>query len=185
MFKKIFITIFVLVVLVALILSWEYFDFLTFKPESETIEVGENTEKILNPQLEKTIEDYLVTLPELAWQTEEGTSNICVFENLDSENELFPLSLWVYCAEYRIAENGEIEKLSGSSLPLLLDYPNELSFYDIEKFVIKIPRNGSLYSEDIKEIFPANLQRKILFHNSIADLHTEMDKKIIEIKISL
>ena len=189
MLKKIFLIILFIVIICLLVLGWQLFDFLRFDSElesqtenlsnqSQSTEV--NQDKGLNPVLVKTIEDYLVTLPELAWQVEEGTSNICVFENLDEENFLFPLSLWVYCSEYRVSENGEIEKFSGVSLPLLLDYPNELSFYDPAQFVVKIPGDGSNYGKDIKEIFPKNVQDKILNHNSIESLKIEMDEKIIE-----
>ena len=141
-------------------------------------------EKRLNPVLIETIENYLV-LNELAWQTKEGSSNICVFENLDNENELFPLSLWVYCSEYIILESGEIEKLSGSSVPLLLNYPNELSFYNLDLFTSKIPGDGSDYSKDIKEIFPENVQAQIFKHDSIDRLQVEMDEKINLLKLDI
>ncbi|MFH0845991.1 MAG: hypothetical protein V1851_01150 [Patescibacteria group bacterium] len=178
MFKKIIYLLLIIVGIGFLILLWQYFDFYNFKPEQEILLSEQNEKNNLNPQLKKTIEDYLVTLDDLAWQTEDETSNICVFENLDSDNELFPLSLWVYCVEYRIDESGEIEKFSGVSLPLLLDYPNELSFYDLEKFTFKIPRDGAFYGADIREIFSENIQEKILSHNSVEILETKLDEKI-------
>ncbi|MBU1046230.1 hypothetical protein KKH36_00415 [Patescibacteria group bacterium] len=176
-------TIYTIIALIIIIFGIQFFDFLMFD-ESEFIETPqeiteiENINKGLNPMLIETIEKYLITLPEVAWQTREGSSNICVFENLDLENELFPLSLWVYCSEYIMLENGEVEKLSGASLPLLLDYPNELSFYDPEKFSFKIPRDGALYSEDVKEMFSEEVQAKIFKHDSIDRLQIEMGEKI-------
>ena len=178
-----------MVVLLILIFGIQFFDFLTFE-EPEFIEDSLqifSTEIIekkepFNPILKETIENYLVTLPELAWQTQDQTSNICVFENLDLQNELFPLSLWVYCSEYNISEIGEIEKLSATSLPLLLNYPNELSFYNSEQFTYRIPRDGTLFNEDVKEIFSEEVQAKIFGYNNIYNLEIEMDMKINALK---
>ncbi|MBU4536504.1 hypothetical protein KJ603_00505 [Patescibacteria group bacterium] len=177
--------IYIIIALTIIIFGIQFFDFLMFD-ESKVVEIPQEIlateiiekEKVLNPSLIETLENYLITLPELAWQTKEGSSNICVFENLDLENELFPLSLWVYCSEYRISETGEIEKLSGASVPLLLDYPNELSFYNPEQFTYKIPRDGVLFSKDVKEMFSEDVQVKIFKHDSIDRLQIEMDEKI-------
>lgn len=113
-----------------------------------------------NDQIEKAIIDYLLTQKQFAWKTQENSNNFCSIENLDPKKELFPLYVWVYCAEYSL-ENGELETLSGSSGPVKIVYPNELSFYDLDRFSHEVPRNGSYYSEDIKEIFPENIQEKI------------------------
>jgi ribosome-associated translation inhibitor RaiA len=89
------------------------------------------------------------------------SQNFCVVENLDPEKELFPIYVWAYCGEY-IIQNGQLKTLSGSSGPVKIDYPNELSFYDSSRFSYEVPGDGSLYSEDIKRIFPENVQQKIL-----------------------
>ncbi len=113
-----------------------------------------------NKQLDIAVREYLRSQEDFCWQTVEGSEKICVFERLDS-NQLFPHYLWVRCGEF--TKNGDkVEENSGSSLPVMIDYPNELSFFDQEKFSHKIPRDGSLYLEDIKDIFPGELQNLVL-----------------------
>lgn len=114
-----------------------------------------------NDQVEKAITDFLVTQKNFTWKTEENSSNLCIIENLQPENELFPLYIWAYCAEYAF-DSGELEILSGSSGPAKIDYPNELSFYDLDRFSYEVPGLGSNYSQDIKTLFPADVQQKIL-----------------------
>ena len=112
-------------------------------------------------QLEKAITDYLLTQSQFSWETKANSQKLCVIENL-LEAELFPKYVWAYCVEYDV--DGKI--LSGSLLPAKIDYPNELSFYDIEGFSYEIPRDGSYYSEDIKRIFPQEIQQKIFNFDS-------------------
>ncbi|MDD4625444.1 MAG: hypothetical protein PHC82_03925 [Candidatus Pacebacteria bacterium] len=121
-------------------------------------------ENFKNPYMEKAIADYLLTQNDFSWKTEEGSYNFCTIKNLDPEKELFPLYIWAHCGEYVMAE-GELENLSGSSGPLKIDYPNELSYYDLQKFSYEAPRDGSYYSEDIKKIFPEKLWDKIFNFN--------------------
>jgi hypothetical protein len=116
----------------------------------------------LNNQLEKSITDYLVSQSQFSWKTKSDSRNLCVIENL-LENELFPKYVWAYCVEYD-ANNGKV--LSGSSLPVKIDYPNELSFYDIDGFSYEVPGDGSQYSEDVKRIFPQEIQQKIFNFDS-------------------
>lgn len=110
---------------------------------------------------DQAIEKYLASQKQFAWQTEENSQHLCVFDNLGNEDDLFPLSLWVYCQEY-IIEDGELIELSGVSGPVLVDYPNILSYYSLDKFSYQVPRDGSLYGQDIKIIFPLEIQNKIL-----------------------
>lgn len=109
------------------------------------------------------IEKYLLSQKDFVWETEIESSKTCVFENLESKNELFPLSLWISCNEYK-NEEGEIKHLSGVSLPILLNYPNELSYFEESKFSHKMPRNGSLFETDIREMFSKEAQKKISNH---------------------
>jgi len=44
---------------------------------------------------------------------------------------------------------------------VVINYPNEMSYYDSDKLIHNIPRDGSLYSQDIKNLFPSSLQKKI------------------------
>jgi len=113
-----------------------------------------------NNQIEKAITNYLLTQKNLSWKTKDDSHNFCAVENLRPEDELFPLYVWAYCGEYVIQE-GELKALSGSSGPVKIDYPNELSFYDLNKFSYEIPGNGSYYAEDVRRIFPKDIHQKI------------------------
>lgn len=122
------------------------------------LDVGENQGdnfSLGNTQLDLAVREYLQAQEVFSWQTMEGSKNICVFEKLDNY-ELFPHYLWVRCGEF-VRNGGTLEEKSGSSLPAKIDYPNELSFFDIHRFAYEIPRDGSLYTEDIKNIFPDEL----------------------------
>jgi len=125
--------------------------------------VFQPNDSLVNHQ-EKAIVDYLLTQEQFAWQTKENSKNICSIENL-GDNSLFPFYIWVYCSEYDI-EEGRLERLSGCSLPVKIDYPNELSFYDLSKFSYEMPRDGSLYSADVKRIFPESVQQLIFDFDS-------------------
>ena len=113
-----------------------------------------------NTQIEKAITDYLLTQKHFSWKTTIDSYNFCAVENLRPENELFPLYVWAYCGEY-VIQDGGLKILSGSSGPVKIDYPNALSFYDLDRFFYEVPRDGTYYSEDIKKIFPENLQQRI------------------------
>jgi hypothetical protein len=113
-----------------------------------------------NDQIEKAITEYLLAQNHFSWKIRDDSINFCAIENLEKENELFPLSVWAYCGEY-IIENEELKTISGSSGPVKINYPNELSFYDLNKFSYEAPRDGAYYTEDIKRIFSKKAQEKI------------------------
>jgi len=113
-----------------------------------------------NDYIEKAITNYLLTQKHFSWTIRNGDYNFCAVENLQSEKELFPLYLWAYCGEY-IVLNGELKTISGTSGPVKIDYPNELSFYDLNKFSYEAPGDGVQYSEDVKRIFPEDVRQKI------------------------
>ncbi|MFH1366430.1 MAG: hypothetical protein ABIH38_00380 [Patescibacteria group bacterium] len=113
-----------------------------------------------NDQIERTITNYFLTQKHFNWKTKDNSHNFCVVENLKPENELFPLYVWVYCGEY-IIQDGELKTLSGSSGPAKIDYPNELSFYDLSRFSYEVPGDGSHYAEDIRKIFPEDIWQHI------------------------
>ncbi|MCK9352222.1 MAG: hypothetical protein WCT49_05745 [Candidatus Paceibacterota bacterium] len=123
-------------------------------------ERGDTSGNFKNDQLEKAITNYLVTQKRFSWRNRDDSFALCVIENLDQENELFPFSLWVYCGEY-VVEDGQLKNVSGSSGPAKIHYPNELSFYDLRKFSYEAPGDGSQYSEDVRKIFPENVRQKI------------------------
>jgi hypothetical protein len=131
-----------------------------------------------NEQMEQAIIEYLLTQETLAWKTKEDTRNYCGVRNLGDKEDLFPLSLWVFCGEYRF-ENGDLEELSGYSGPIKLSYPNELSFYDIDKFDFEAPGDGSSYAQDIGRIFPEEV-RQIIYEFEVASLKAEVEDRARE-----
>ena len=132
-----------------------------------------------NNQVEKAITDYLLTQKYFSWKTTSDSNNFCVIENLNpTEDGLFPLYVWARCGEF-IMQNGEPKELSGMSAPVKINYPNHLSFCDLSKFSYEVPRDGSLYIEDVKTIFPLNSQKAVLNFNGVS-----LNKKIEEIALN-
>lgn len=119
-----------------------------------------------NEQADQAVREYFQTQPDFSWQTVEDSKNICVFDKLDT-SELFPHYLWVQCSEYKLV-NGKIRELSGSSMPAKIDYPNELSNFDQTKFTHEIPGDGTAYTEDIKRIFPDDIQDLAIRYDATA-----------------
>lgn len=118
-----------------------------------------------NVQMEKAIARYISTQERFILKTKEGSHRFCGIKNLDSERELFPLYIWAYCGEY-VLENGSLKTLSGSSGPVKVDYPNELSFYDPSRFTYEAPGDGSRYAEDVRNMFPKELHERIFNFDS-------------------
>ena len=115
-----------------------------------------------NDYQEKAITDYLLTQGQFSWQTKEESHSICSVENLGQAGGLFPFYVWAYCAEYTL-EEGKLKTLSGSSGPIKINYPNELSYYDLSKFSYQAPGDGSHHAQDIRMIFPEDIQ-EIIFN---------------------
>lgn len=122
-----------------------------------------NTNNNYLTQRNSAIKKYLLSKEGLSWKTDENSNRICVFKQLDN-NELFPISIWAYCVEYTKNKEDVIIN-SGLSLPLIIDYPNELSFFDLQRMTHQSPRDGSFYSEDIKNMFSKEAQNKIFNKN--------------------
>ncbi len=113
-----------------------------------------------NNQIEKAVINYLLTQKHFSWRTKDNSHNFCAIENLKPEKELFPLYVWACCGEY-IIQDGELRTLSGSSGPVKIGYPNELSFYDLNRFSYEVPGDGSYYAQDIRRIFPEDIWQDI------------------------
>jgi len=118
-----------------------------------------------NSQIEGAITKYLLSQNQFSWKTTEDSHNFCGIENLDPEKELFPIYVWAYCGEY-ITQDNDLINLSGYSVPAEINYPNELSFYDTNRFSFRSPRDGSFYTDDVINIFPENVQQKIFNFNA-------------------
>jgi hypothetical protein len=153
-------------VITLLIVTFFYF-YKTQKTYLDTSKLDDNFEakniQVNNyeEQRDKAITEYLLSQKSLAWKTKPESTNFCVFEVLDKEQQLFPISLWVRCGEFEF-QNNKTSELSGISAPILIDYPNELSYFNPQLFSHKLPRDGSLYLQDVKTIFPEYLQQTIL-----------------------
>ena len=106
-----------------------------------------------NTKLESAVIRYLLTEERFSSETKENSFRFCAIENLFPGNEIFPIYIWAYCGEY-IVEGSKLVSLSGLSGPVKINYPNELSFYTLDRFSYEIPRDGSEYSKDLKEILP-------------------------------
>jgi hypothetical protein len=130
---------------------------------------GQTASGFGNSQIEKAITDYLLSQKTFSWQTAEDSKNFCVIKNLLPENELFPLYIWARCGEF-ILQNDEVKELSGTSLPVKIDYPNELSYYDLNKFSYEIPRDGSANGADIEKIFPSAARKNFSANNEMANM---------------
>ena len=121
--------------------------------------VNEQMSGFGNAQLEKAVVDYLLTQNYFSWKTSDAGRNFCVAINLSQTDDIFPLYIWARCGEY-ILESGQVKEISGTSVPVKINYPNELSYYDITKFTYKVPRDGSYNGTDIERIFPAEVRKQ-------------------------
>ncbi|MDD5752952.1 MAG: hypothetical protein PHI45_02630 [Candidatus Pacebacteria bacterium] len=118
-----------------------------------------------NDQIEKAIIRYLLTEKYFSWRNRDDSHVFCVIENLKPDQELFPLYIWAYCGEYIIQDNG-LKTISGFSGPAKINYPNELSYYDLSKFSYEVPGDGADYTKDVKKKFPEDVQQKIFNHDA-------------------
>lgn len=113
-----------------------------------------------NPLIANAIEQYLLTQARFSWEARPDSYRSCTVVPLDRAEELFPVSVWAECGEY-ISEGNAVRMVSGSSGPVLVSYPNELSFYDPARFTYEVPRDGAFYSEDVARIFSPAAQEGI------------------------
>jgi hypothetical protein len=123
---------------------------------------------------EKAVTDYLLTQSNFSWKTVENSRNFCVIENLNFGSESFPLYVWALCEEFTY-ENGVLKGASGTSVPLKINYPNELADYDPAKFSYEAPGDGEGYSTGIKNIFPIGARIKMLSYHG-AGLEQKIEK---------
>jgi len=146
------------------------------KKENKPVVVEETLPILGNKALDGAVTNFLLSKQDFSWKTEEGSTNFCVFQNLYPEKDLFPIYIWIRCGEFKMVE-GELKELSGMASPIKIDYPNELSYYDIEKFSYEKPGDGSLYDKDVKRIFPEEIWPRMSFDLSY------LNNKILEAAI--
>lgn len=123
---------------------------------------------------EKAVTDYLLTQSNFSWKTVENSRNYCAIENLNFGSESFPLYVWALCEEFTF-ENGILKGASGTSVPLKINYPNELSYYDPAKFSYEAPKDGEGYSTGTENIFPLGVRIKMLTYHG-AGLEQKIEK---------
>lgn len=95
----------------------------------------------------------------------------------EKRNEFYNIYAWVLEEKYYL-ENNEIKEDSGSSIP------HKFVVENIEgKFVVtdsKIPRDGSYYTEDMKNIFPSSVRNdmdRIYTDGTIDELQADIQKQ--------
>lgn len=84
--------------------------------------------------------------------------------------------LWAYMQEYYKRE-GKILMGSGWSVPLILNIENRSNGIIIISHIA--PRDGELYSKDIKELFPEEIRQKIFYFPGTQEMKKleEMSRK--------
>jgi len=96
---------------------------------------------------------------------------------LGSDNSREEVYIWALIEEYSFGEAGaEVE--SGASLPFVLLV--ETGDAGIKVIGSRIPRDASMFAEDVEEMFPSELQNKILQYSS-EHIDTFVDE--MEIKV--
>jgi hypothetical protein len=146
--------------------------FLTTAGDSTTSE--NNAISVIDEQV---VEKYL---SEEVMNSNFGGEIFVAYEILETDKNEGEIYLWALIQEYY--EEGEaLETGSGMSVPIVLS----VSVHNNDSLEISshsLPRDGSYYSEDIKEMFPKKIQNKILGYSSnhIGDLIEEMENKVKE-----
>ena len=119
------------------------------------------------------IENYIRT----EYRTGGSLGNTLVaVDILGSDRRKEEVYIWALIEEYSFGEIGaEVE--SGASLPFVLDVDIDDGFAIAGS---RIPRDGSMFSEDVKNIFPDRLHDKILDYSNehIDALVDQMEAKV-------
>jgi len=93
------------------------------------------------------------------------------------KDQLFYVYAWVRDGKYYV-ENNELKKDSGSSIPYKFVVEKENNEYVVTDYII--PRDGSYYSEDIKNIFPRgvrNQMEKVYSDGTVERLGIEVEEQ--------
>jgi len=123
-------------------------------------------ESFSKPEVKKQIENYLDAKVITA---NFGGKVFCSYKflgalGIEDRDEAY---IWTLCEEYYL-KDGALTQGTGASLPMAIVFKRG------EIIEHKEPRDGSLYSQDIKSIFPADVQKKISKEQDfISDLSNE------------
>ncbi|WNF38379.1 hypothetical protein RJD24_08145 [Bacillaceae bacterium IKA-2] len=125
---------------------------------------------------EQVVENYLT---EEVMNSNFGGEIFVAYEILETNKNKGEIYLWALIEKY-YKKGKNTEMGSGMSVPIVLSVSEHNDSLEILSH--SLPRDGSYYSEDIKELFPKKIQDKILGYSSnhIGDLIEELENKVKE-----
>lgn len=112
------------------------------------------------------IKDYL--REKISHTSRDGGRAFCAYHIFDTEQiqntQKFKTYLWSWCREY-VLENNKFVAAAGSSFPVVVTLQKNQQSYQVISH--DSPRDGGLYSEDVRKMFPSTVRDKIFgFHNA-------------------
>lgn len=124
--------------------------------------VATNSAKLSEPAIKDTVETYLAK--HVAQRSAEGIV-FCAQEMLGSRQEesTVYVYIWAVCQEYT-KTNGVVQKGTELSTPTVLTAIRAGQSIEITGY--RIPIAGNLYKEDVRSIFPEQIQKQILLSDS-------------------
>ena len=133
-------------------------------------------------KLEIAIKDYLIEKVDNEYQESENekafvSMKIYLIEEKE-ENSIYNIYAWVLQEKYYL-ENNEIKQNGSSSIPykfIVGKIDNEFTVLDS-----RIPRDGSYYKDDMKNIFPSRVRNdmdKIYIDGTIEELKLEIQQQL-------
>jgi hypothetical protein len=89
----------------------------------------------------------------------------CGVESLGQSPDATALYDWIFCQEF-YDDSGSLARGAGVSAPVLLQVRGAGAQTQIVAW--HMPRDGSLYVPDVEQLFPPDIAREMLAHNSTA-----------------
>ena len=112
-------------------------------------------------KIEIAIKDYLVDKDDkekLKFENAKSFVSLKFFLIEEKNNDLIYVYAWVLQEKYYL-ENNEIKEINSSSIPYKFMIRKVNDNYDV--IDLRIPRDGSYYEEDMKNIFPSSIRNDI------------------------
>lgn len=140
----------------------------------------EDLDEYVEDEIDYAIDEYVVNISDTESHHNEkyfSAHRTYLYEEKE-KNKVFNVYAWVFEEGYYWDKN-EPTKSSGSSIP----YKFVIEKID-DKWVVtdsKIPRDGALYKEDMKAIFPNDVRKemkKIEYDGTIENLKADIDKQV-------
>jgi hypothetical protein len=92
-----------------------------------------------------------------------GGENFTAYEVLGSDQEKGEIYIWAFIQEYYRKGSG-IEEGTGMSVPMVVKLDQSGNSFKVGSHTL--PRDGSLYADDLKDLFPKLAERKALDYPS-------------------